>query len=76
MEDKLIEHRIKTCEDRLNNHGGRIDVLERDTTGLKTELKNLCENLKALTSVMKWFITVLIGAFISFFFYAIQNSIF
>lgn len=76
MNDELIEHQLEVHDKRLNNHGDRLDKLEQDSATLKTELKNLCENLKSLTTVMKWFITTLIGAFISFFFYAVQNNIF
>lgn len=76
MNEELVEHQLDVHDKRLNNHGDRLDKLEQDSATLKTELKNLCENLKSLTTVMKWFITTLIGAFISFFFYAIQNNIF
>lgn len=76
MNEELVEHQLEVHDKRLNNHGDRLDKLEQDSATLKTELKNLCENLKSLTTVMKWFITTLIGAFISFFFYAIQNNIF
>lgn len=75
MNDELIEHKLEVHDIRLNDHGKRLDKLEQDSVALKTELKNLCENLKSLTTVMKWFITLLIGAFVSFFFYAIQNNI-
>ena len=76
MNDELIEHQLKVHDERLNNHANRLDKLEQDSVALKTELKNLCENLKSLTTVMKWFITLLIGSFVGFFFYAIQNNIF
>ncbi len=76
MNEELVNHQLKTQNIRLNNHGERLDKLERESTELKTEIKNLCENLKSLTTVMKWFITALGGAFISFFFYAIQQNIF
>ncbi|WP_346917351.1 hemolysin XhlA family protein [Clostridium sp.] len=75
MNDELIEHKLEVHDTRLNDHGKRLDKLEQDSVALKIELKNLCENLKSLTTVMKWFITLLIGAFVSFFFYAIQNNI-
>lgn len=76
MNEKLVEHQLEVHDKRLNNHGDRLDKLEQDGATLKTELKNLCENLKSLTSVMKWFIGLLIGSFIGFFFYAVQNNIF
>ena len=76
MNDELIEHKLEVHDTRLNDHGKRLDKLEQDSVALKIELKNLCENLKSLTTVMKWFITLLIGAYVSFFFFAIQNNIF
>lgn len=76
MNDELIKDKIETHERRINNHSDRIDKLEREGSELKVEIKNLCENLKSLTSVMKWFITAIVGAFISFFFYAVQQNIF
>lgn len=76
MNEELITHEIEVHDKRLNNHSERLDKLEQDGRELKTELKNLCENLKSLTSMMKWFIATLVGALISFFFYAIQTGIF
>ncbi|AGX43938.1 hemolysin XhlA family protein [Clostridium saccharobutylicum] len=76
MNDELVKDKLDTHERRLNNHSERIDKLEQDGRELKTELKNLCENLKSLTSMMKWFIATLVGALISFFFYAVQTGIF
>lgn len=76
MNDELVEHQIKVHDTRLNNHADRLDKLEQNDVALKIEIKNLCDNIKQLTTIMKWFITAMIGAFISFFFYAVQNNIF
>lgn len=76
MNEELIKDKLETHEKRINNHGDRLDKLEQDGRELKTELKNLCENLKSLTNMMKWFITAMGGALISFFFYAVQTNIF
>ena len=73
---KRIEERLDVDDKRLNSHGNRLDQLEQDGRELKIEIKNLCKNLKSMTDVMKWFLTVMGGALISFFFYAIQNGIF
>ncbi len=74
--DELVKHQINVHEKRINNHSERLDKLEHDSVALKTELKNLCENLKSLTTVMKWFIGLIVGSFVGFFFYAIQTNIF
>ncbi|WP_034438842.1 hemolysin XhlA family protein [Clostridium ihumii] len=76
MNDELVQHQLEVLEKRTNNHGERLDKIEQDNASLKTEIKNLCENLKQLTIVMKWFIGLLVGAFVSFFFYAIQSGLF
>ncbi len=76
MNEELIGHQIEVHDVRLNDHSKRLDKLEQDSVALKTELKNLCENLKSLTTVMKWFIGLIVGSFAGFFFYAIQNNIF
>lgn len=76
MNEELVKDKLETHDKRLNNHGERLDKLEQDGRELKTELKNLCENLKSLTNMMKWFITTLGGALIGFFFYAVQCGIF
>jgi len=76
MNEELIGHQIEVHDIRLNDHSKRLDKLEQDSVALKTELKNLCENLKSLTTVMKWFIGLIVGSFAGFFFYAIQRNIF
>lgn len=76
MNEELVKHQLGVHEKRLNDHSQRIDKLEQEGVALKTEIKNLCENIKSLTNMMKWFMTALIGAFISFFFYAVQQGIF
>ena len=76
MNDELIEHQIEVHDKRINNHSERLDRLEQEGATLKAEIKNLCENLKQLTIVMKWFIGLLIGSFVGFFFYAVQQGIF
>lgn len=76
MNEELLRHQIEVHDTRLNDHSKRLDKLEQDSRELQTEIKNLCDSLKSLTSIMKWFITALVGAFISFFFYAIQSGLF
>lgn len=76
MNEEHLKDTLERIEKRLNSHSKEIDVLKQESVSLKVEIKNLCDNLKALTSVLKWFITAIGGAFISFFFYAIQNNLF
>lgn len=76
MNEEHLKDTLERIERRLNGHSKEIDVLKQESISLKVEIKNLCDNLKSLTSVLKWFITAIGGAFISFFFYAIQNNLF
>nr|WP_205604056.1 MULTISPECIES: hemolysin XhlA family protein [Clostridium] len=71
MEEKINVHDI-----RLNNHGKRIDKIEQNQSKIDTKIENLCDQLKQLVSVLKWYIGLSVGALVSFFFYAIQHNIF
>lgn len=83
MNDDLCAEKHKSIDEKLDKywkkidiHDDRLDKLEQDGRELKTELKNLCKSLKSMTDIMKWFLTVMGGALISFFFYVIQTGIF
>lgn len=83
MEDKLCEVRHKRLDEkidvqerRLNNHSERLDRIEISTSRLETRLDGLIEKLGSLNTTLRWFIGLLVGAFVSFFFYAIQNGLF
>lgn len=73
---KRIDERLDKNDERINGIDIRVDKLEQDGRELKIEIKNLCENLKSLTNIMKWFVMTLGGALVGFFFYAIQNGLF
>jgi hypothetical protein len=38
-------------------------------------IKSLSKGIGSLVNAMKWFIGLLVGSFVAFFFYAIQNNI-
>lgn len=76
MNNETIELKINEHTETLKEHDERIDKIEQDGREFKTEIKNLCENIKNLTTTIRWFIGLLIGAFVSFFFYAVQTNIF
>jgi len=75
MTEDLIEDKIKTYGERLDNHDCRIDKLEQDNASFKAELKSLCDNLKSLTGVLKWLIGLGATSLVGFFFYVIQTFI-
>lgn len=63
-------------ERRLNDHSKRLDVLEQFKSSTEAEVRNLIEQIKSLVTTMRWFIGLLVGAFVSFFFYALQQGLF
>ena len=73
---RQIDYRLDVAEKRLNNHSERLDRIELASGRLEERLNSLIIQLENLNKTMKWFITALVGAFISFFFYAVQQGIF
>ena len=72
---KRIDEKLNTHEQRLNNHGSRIDQLEQYQSRTEAIIKNLCEKIDSLVTTMRWFIGLLVGAFVTFFFYAAQRGL-
>ena len=73
---KRLDEKIAIHERRLNNHSERLDRIELASGRLEERLNNLITQLENLNKTMKWFITAIVGAFISFFFYAVQQGLF
>jgi len=73
---KRIDEKLELHERRLNNHGERIDKLEQFKSSTEIEIKNLIEQIKSLVTTMRWFIGLLVGSFVAFFFYAVQQGLF
>ena len=73
---KQIDYRLDVHDKRLNSHSERLDRIELANGKLEERLNILILQLENLNKTMKWFITALIGAFISFFFYAVQHGLF
>lgn len=73
---KRIDEKLESHERRLNNHSERLDRIELANGRLEERLNNLIQQLEQLNKTMKWFITAIVGAFISFFFYAVQQGLF
>ncbi len=74
--NRQIDYRLDVHEKRLNSHSERLDRIELASGRLEERLNNLITQLENLNKTMKWFITVIVGAFISFFFYAVQKGLF
>ena len=73
---KRIDEKLELHERRLNSHSERLDRIELANGRLEERLNNLIQQLEQLNKTMKWFITAIVGAFISFFFYAVQQGLF
>lgn len=72
---KRIDEKIEVHEKRINNHSERLDRIEQNSSRLEERLDNLIQQLANLNSTMRWFMGLMIGAFVSFFFYAVQKGI-
>lgn len=70
-----INETLSRHERRMNNHSERLDKIEQVNTRLDERLSGLIKQLEGLNKILKWFIGIMIGAFISFFFYAVQINI-
>lgn len=83
MESKICEERHKRLDEkiaiherRISNHSDRLDKIELTSGRLEERLNNLIKQLEQLNKTMKWFIGLMIGSFVAFFFYAIQQALF
>lgn len=76
MNDELIKHQLQIHDKRLNNHGERLDELERGRAATDVKMDNLCEKLEAQTKSINWLIGIMASSLLGFFFYAIQKGIF
>lgn len=73
---KRLDEKIAIHERRLNNHSERLDKIELASGRLEERLNNLITQLENLNKTMKWFIGLLVGSFVGFFFYAVQKGLF
>lgn len=76
MNQEVIEMKINEHDEKILELDKRMDKNDKENAEFKIQIKHLCETIQGLTSTMKWFIGILVGAFISFFFYAVQQGIF
>lgn len=73
---EIIDEKLEDHGNRLKDHGKRIDVLEQSKARTEESIKNLVKELSGLNITLRWFIGVMVGSFISFFFYAVQKGVF
>jgi sugar-specific transcriptional regulator TrmB len=70
-----IDEKLENHDKRLDNYAVRLDKLEQVQSEFRIEIKNLCDNLKSLTAALKWFICLILGSFVAFFFYAAEKGL-
>lgn len=73
---KRTDEQLAAHERRLNNHGERIDQLEQYKSKTETTILHLCEKIDGLVKTMRWFIGLLVGAFVGFFFHIVQRGVY
>ncbi len=73
---KRVDEILDNHEERLNDHAKQIDSLNISDAKHDTQIDSLCGKIGDLVVIIKWFIGLLVGSFIGFFFYAVQQVIF
>ena len=72
---KRIDEKLDLQERRINDHSKRIDIMEQNNTRMDEKLAGLILQLGNLNTTLKWFIGLMVGGFVSFFFYAVQKGV-
>lgn len=73
---KRIDEQLQVHDRRLNDHAKQLDSLQVDSREYKIQIQNLCKDIGNLVTTLRWFMGLMVGAFVSFFFYAVQQGIF
>lgn len=76
MNDEFVIKQLETHDKRLNNHGDRIDTLEKSDAVTNVKLDNLCDKLDKQTKSINTLVGTLVAALVGFFFYAVQQGVF
>lgn len=89
IEEKLCTEKHENIEDKFENHQKRLDkhsdeiddikssigLINADNREFKTKITDLCKQLTELTTTIRWFIGLMVGGFVGFFFYAVQQGV-
>lgn len=76
MNQEVIEMKINEHDEKIIELDKRMDKTDRENAEFKIQIKHLCETIQGLTTTMKWFIGLMVGSFVAFFFYAVQHGLF
>lgn len=72
---KRVDECLDLHSQRLNNHSIRLDKIEVFSNRLEERLDGLIKQLGRLNNTMMWFMGLLLGGIVSFFFYALQSGL-
>lgn len=70
---KTINQCIERQNIRLDNHGKRLDNLEKFESSTRVEIRNLIDQIKSLISTIKWGTGLTITTLLAFFIWYIQR---
>ena len=76
MNHEIIEMKITEHDEKISELDKRMDKNDRENAEFKIQLKHLCDTIQGLTTTIKWFMGLMIGSFVGFFFYAVQKGLF
>lgn len=72
---KQVDFRLDGHDKKLDNHSSRLDIIENVNGRLEERISNLITQLNNLNITLRWFMGLLIGAFVTFFFVAVQRGL-
>ena len=70
-----IDEKLALDERRLNDHSKRIDNLEQSQARIDESLNGLVAQLTTLNVQLRWFIGLMTGGFVTFFFTVMQKGV-
>ena len=76
MNEELIKEKFKRTEERLKDHGKRLNDLERSDAVNQVEIQHLCKAINRQIRVMYFLGCTIVAALVGFFFYALQARVF
>jgi len=72
---KRIDQNFEKIEKTLITQDKRLDELEQYKSRTEAQLEALCEQISNLVTTMRWFMGLLLGGIVGFFFYALQQGL-
>ena len=70
-----IDEKLELAQTRLNDHSKRIDGLEQSQARMDEILKGLVVQLTTLNVQLRWFMGLMLGGTVTFFFAAVQRGV-